>query len=267
MSLAHRAVYPTQPDALARTLDDLLAAATPLPAEGDLVALVVPDSNRLSGAAAAADAYALLRGAEVATVVLVSPSHEGAFGRLSICQTDTYRTPLGQVAVNDGLRNELCDEDDDIFLDDTGHFHVEGADVQIPFLQRVLGDGPPGAAARGFDVVPVVMGEETPAFCRELGAAVGEVLYARRAVVVGSCDVLAAEPGALDRLRAAIETFNAGELLHLLGSEAVRVEGMGAVITTVLAAKTRGATVARVLTLTEAKDHAPGVLACAFWRA
>lgn len=260
MSLAHRAVYPSQAAPLARTLDDLLAAAPAAdPVDGTLVALLVPDSNRLSGGEAGASAYTLLRGSDVETVVIISPSHEGAFGRLSICQTDTYRTPLGEVTVNDPLRNELCDEDDDIYLDDTGHFHAEGADVQLPFLQRVLPDG--------FDTVPIVMGEESPAFCRELGSAVGEVLYAHRAVVVGSADVLASEPGALDRFRAALEAFDESELMHLLGSEAVRVEGMGAVITTMIAARHRGATLARVLALTDATDEAPGVLACAFWRA
>lgn len=258
MSLASRAVYPTQPTPLRQHVGALLAEAAPDPIDGDLVALVVPDSNRLSGGPAAALAYALLRGADLQTVVLISPSHTGEFGRLSICQTDHYWTPLGDVPVNDALRHELCDEDDDIYLDDTGHFHVEGADVQLPFLQEVL--------RGGFDVVPIVMGEESPAFCRELGTAVGEVLYGRRAVVVGSADVVGAEAGALDRLRDAIESFDESELMHLLASDTVRVEGMGSVITTLIAAKQRGANRARILALTAPEDGRPGALACAFWR-
>lgn len=262
MSLATRAVYPTQPTPLRQHLDALLAHApegdvSDIP-DGALVGLVVPDSNRASGGAAAAAAYRLLQGADVHTVIVVSPSHHGAFGRLSICQTDTYHTPLGGVAVNDHLRNELCDEDDDIFLDDTGHYHTEGADVQLPFLQRVLGDD--------FDAVPIVMGEESPAFCRELGAAVGEVMYAKRAVVVGSCDLIAGDADALQKLREAIESFNESELMYLLGSETVRVEGMGALITTLIAAKARGANRARVLILTPPEAGGPGALSCVFWK-
>ena len=261
MSLASRAVYPTQPGPLRQHLDRLLADA---PGGGgppdDLVALVVPDSNRATGGAAAAAAYARLRGADLDTVLVISPSHTGAFGRLSICRAEAYHTPLGPVRVNDHLRNELCDEDDDIFLDDTGHYHTEGADVQLPFLQAVLGDD-------AFDAVPIVMGEESPAFCRELGAAVGEVMYAKRAVVVGSCDLLAGGPAELDRLRAAIEGFEESELMHLLASETVRVEGMGALITTLIAAQRRGATRAEVLALEPPTDDAPGALACALWRA
>ena len=261
MSLAHRSVYPTQSDPLRRHLDALLDGEAP-ELDGEVVGLVVPDSNRQAGGEAAASAYRLLRGQEIDVAVVVSPSHSGAFGRLSICQTDAYRTPLGEVAIDDPLRHELCDEDDDIFLDDTGHYHTEGADVQLPFLQRVVGDG--------FRAVPIVMGEEGPAFCRELGAAIGEVLYGKNAVVIGSADLLAAEPEALARFRAALDALDEGELLHLMGSEAVRVEGMGAIVTTLIAARKRGATAAHVLALTEpdpAEDGAPGALAVAFVRA
>ncbi len=258
MSLAHRAVYPTQAGPLGQTLDSLLADADPAP-EADLVALVVPDSNRLSGGPAAASAYAYARGLSLESVILVSPSHTGDFGRLSICKTDVYSTPFGGVDIDDRLRHELCDEDDDIFVDDTGHYHTEGADVQLPFLQRVL-DG-------DFKAVPIVMGEESPAFCRELGNAVGEVLYGHRALLIGSADVVGAEEGALDALREAIETFNTSELLHLLGSEKVKVEGMGALIVTLLAAQARGATTATVLALGEPDDNgAPGAIAIALTR-
>ena len=260
MSLATRAVYPSQPTPLRSHLDALLAEAE-LPADLDadaLIGIVVPDSNRASGGATAATAYQLLRGASLDTAIVISPSHNGEFGRLSICQTDTYHTPLGGVPVNDHLRNELCDEDDDIFLDDTGHYHTEGADVQLPFLQAMLGGD--------FDAVPIVMGEESPAFCRELGHAVGEILYGQRAVLVGSADVVGAEPGALDALRDAIETFNESELMHLLGGEKVQVEGMGALIVTLIAAKARGATAARVLSLDPPAAGAPGAIAIAFTR-
>ncbi|OZC01833.1 AmmeMemoRadiSam system protein B [Rubricoccus marinus] len=258
MSLAQRAVYPTQAGPLGQTLDSLLANAAPAP-EADLIALVVPDSNRLAGGTAAAAAYAYAKGRSMESVILVSPSHTGDFGRLSICQADTYTTPLGPVAIDDRLRHELCDEDDDIFVDDTGHYHTEGADVQLPFLQRVLeGD---------FKAVPIVMGEESPAFCRELGHAVGEVLYGHRSLLVGSSDVVGAEDGALDALRDAIETFNTSELMHLLGSEKVKVEGMGSLIVTLLAAQARGANKATILALSEPDENgAPGAIAIALTR-
>ncbi|WP_412061148.1 AmmeMemoRadiSam system protein B [Rubrivirga sp. IMCC45206] len=259
MSLASRAVYPSQPAPLRSQLDGLLAAApaSDLPADA-VVGLIVPDSNRTSGGPAAAAAYTLLAGAAIDTALVISPSHHGAFGRLSICQTDAYHTPLGEVAVNDHLRNELCDEDDDIFLDDTGHYHTEGADVQLPFLQCVLGDA--------FDTVPIVMGDESPASCFELGRAVGEIMYGKRAVVVGSCDVIDGDAPALAALRAAVEALDPHAVLRLMADDAVKVEGMGAIATTLIAATERGATAGRVLVLDAATDAAPGTLAAVFWK-
>lgn len=260
MSFASRAVYPSQPVPLQKLVDDFLAGADAEQVEGDLIALIVPDTNLLSGGPVSALAYNQLLGDDLDTVVIVSPSHTGSFGRLSICKTDSYRTPLGDVPVNDMLRNELCDEDDDIFLDDTGHYHTEGADVQLPYLQRIL--------KTSFDVVPIVMGEESPAYCQELGGAIGEVLYAKRSIVVGSADLISSEPGALDRFTAAIETFNDSELMHILGSESVELEGSGAVITAMIAARHRGANIGRVLTILEpdASTGQPGAIAAGFWR-
>lgn len=258
MALADRSVYSTQPLPLTQEVADLLRDADPEPIDGELLGLIVPDSNLRSGGPIAAEAYKLLEGRDINLVIVVAPSHDGAFDRLAICKVDEYQTPLGIVPVNDAIRNELCDEDDDIFLDDRGHYHTEGVDVQLPFLQHVLGDG--------FSVVPIVMGSETPALCRELGHAIGEVMYGHRALVVASADLLEIEGDAMERFEAALEGFDVTALLHLLGSEQIKVEGMGAVIAAVLAVQRRRANRAKVLRYAAPEGGEIGALACALWR-
>ncbi len=258
MALADRPVYSTQPVPLAQEVEDLLGDARPEPIQGELLALIVPDSNLRSGGPVAAEAYKLLEGRDIKLVLIVAPSHDGSFDRLAICKVDAYHTPLGPVPVNDALRNELCDEDDDIFIDDRGHYHTEGVDVQLPFLQHVLGDG--------FSIVPIVMGSETPALCRELGQAIGEVMYGHRALVIASADLLEVEGDAMERFETALENFDTTTLLHLLGSEQIRVEGMGAVIAAVLAAQRRRANRARVLRFIAPEGDEIGAFACALWR-
>ena len=156
--------------------------------DGSLMALIVPSANNPRRAAVAAEAFALLKGRNIDTAILVNPSHEGSFGRLTICRTDCYQTSLGEVPVDDYLRNELCDEDDDIFIDDQGHYHASGASVQIPFLQRVLRRPVERGSVSNIErpplsVVPIVMGMEGLEYCRELGHAIGEVMYSRRALL------------------------------------------------------------------------------------
>jgi MEMO1 family protein len=257
-----RAVYPTQPDALRQTLDELLGGVDPEPIEGEILALIVPDSNLLSVAPLAAEAFALVadRADTYDIVTIVSPSHEGGFDRITVCPVDDYQTPLGSVRVNDRIRNELCDEDDDIFLDDSGHYHTEGVDVQLPYFQHLWEEG-------SFEAVPVVMGQESPTFCHELGSALGEVMYGQRMLLVATADLLAVEDGALDRFVEAIEGFDTTTLMHLLGSEQIRMEGMGPVITAVFAAQRRRANHARVLRVQPPSEEGPGALACVLWRA
>ena len=258
MSIANRNVYPTQPAPLSAEIDQLLRDAEAESIEGELLALIVPDSNLQRGGPVSAMAYKLLQGRSYDTVIVIAPSHDGAFERLSICSVNRYRSPLGDIEINDAVRNELCDEDDDIFIDDQGHYHTEGIDVQLPFLQRMLGEE--------FKVVPIVMGSEAPALCRELGHAVGEVMYGHRMLVVASADLLSVEGDAAQQFEAALEAFDATKLMHLLGSEQIRVEGMGAIITAVLAAQYRKANRAKVLRTQLPHDGQIGAMACALWR-
>ncbi len=257
MAILNRAEYATQPAPLRQQVGDLLKNARPEPIEGEILAVVVPDSNLLSAGPVAAQVYALLRGRHYETVLIVSASKSGSFRRLNICRLDEYRTPLGALAVNDRVRNELCDEDDDIFLDDHGHFHTEGIDVQLPFLQQSL---------RDFDIVPIVMGEETPEFCRELGNAIGEVMYNRRALVVACVDVLEAEEEGLEALPALVESRDVSRLMALLNSERVLMEGKGALIVAMIAALHRRATHAAVLDMRPPQGHTPGFVGAVLWR-
>ncbi len=258
MAIAEKAVYPTQPQSLRQTIRGLLDQSDADVIDGELLALIVPDTNLMSGGHIAARLYRLLKDRSYETVILISPSHTGAFHRMNICGVDQYRTPLGSVPVNDEMRNELCDEDDDIYVGDEGHYHTEGVDVQLPFLQEVLAD---------FDIVPIVMGDESAEYCRELGAAVGEVMFNRRSLVVASADILTADRDGIDRLVELVEARNQEGLLAHLNKDSMDVEGKGAVVVALIAAMHRRATDARVLAHALPDDDEPGAIGVAIWRA
>ncbi len=257
MALIDRPVYPTQQRPLQTLVNKLFMEAKPPAIDGEILALIVPDTNMISGGPIAAEVYKTLSGRHYETVVLVAPSHTGPFRRLSICSLDEYRTPLGALSVNDGVRNELCDEDDDIYLDDTGHFHTEGVDVQLPFLQTVLS---------GFDIVPIVMGEESPDYCRELGQAIGEVMYNRRTLVVAAADLLEADAEGLSLLHSHLEGMDVSRLMSLMNSETVRVEGKGTILAALIAALHRRANRARVLQLHAPHGEEMGYLGAVLYR-
>lgn len=250
-------VYPTQPRPLQVQITSNLNAASPPSVEGEITALVVPASNRLRGGAAAATAFALLKGRHYDTVILVGPSHGGHTPRINICSVSTYHSPLGEVAVNDKVRHELCDEDDDIFVSDEGHFHTEGIDVQVPYLQTVLGD---------FDIVPVVMGNESPEFCRELGHAIGEVMYNRRALVVAAADVVAASAEYFAAFCERFEAQDVSGLMAMLNSGRVEVEGKGALLVAMLAGAHRMVSGAQLLAAEAPQEEQMGAFSGVIYR-
>ncbi len=257
MSIADRPVYATQAAPLRKQVEKLLREADAPPIPGDVLAVIVPDSNKLDGGEIAAEVFKRLDGQEFETVVVVSPSHTGPFRRMNICSLNTYRTPFGELKINDRVRNELCDEDDDIFLDDEGHFHVEGVEVQLPFLQTMLGD---------FDVVPIVMGDESPEFCRELGTATGEVMYNRPTLLVATADVLEATEDAMAEFKRLFEGADVSRLMALLNSEKVRIEGKGAVLVALLAALHRRADHVEVVRMQPPRDGDRGYVGAILWR-
>ena len=257
MTIHERAVYATQPVALQQQINELFKDVDSSAGEGQVIAVVVPASNLLRGGPVSAAVFKALTHLDFETVIVVAPSNTGVFQRLTICSVNTYPTPLGDVTVNDQVRNELCDEDDDIFLDDTGHYQAAGADVQLPFLQT-LNDA--------FRVVPIVMGEETPALCKELGQAVAEVMYNRRMLVVACADILGATEESLAQFRTYLETLDIPRLMNLLNGDSIKVNGKGAVLVAAIAALQRRADSARVLHLALPADGAPGYMGAILYR-
>src|SRR5690606_33039618 len=95
MAISDRAVYPTQPSPLRTQINALLDRAPRTQIEGEILGIIVPDTNRMTGSQVAAEVYNCLRGRAYDTIILVAPSHTGAFGRMNICSVDRYHTPLG----------------------------------------------------------------------------------------------------------------------------------------------------------------------------
>ncbi|MFT5141773.1 MAG: AmmeMemoRadiSam system protein B [Rhodothermales bacterium] len=251
MKIQAQAVYATQGAPLRSQIERLLAAAPKEEVFGIVHSVIVPDSNLLAGGPVSAGIFGAIRNEHYENVIVVSPSHAGEFERINVCSLDRYQTPLGEVPVSAELRDELCDEDDDIFVGDEGHFHPHGIDVQLPFLQTVLGD---------FSVVPIVMGAESPDLCRELGHAIGEIMYNRATLVVACADIAEATEESMAELSALLEAKDVSGLMQYMNSSAIQVDGKGAVLVALIAALHRRATNIRITAMTNPEANAPGFI-------
>ncbi len=156
--------YPVDPLVLREALAGHLASAgEPGAAESDRPPklLVVPHAGYVYSGDVAARAYAPLarwRG-RITRVVLLGPVHRVPVRGLAAPTVGAFETPLGRVPLD---RAALASLDDlrQMVRADLPHAQEHSLEVQLPFLQTVLGDA--------FTLVPLAVGQASPAEVAEV---------------------------------------------------------------------------------------------------
>src|ERR1035441_6832158 len=138
--------YPADPVALRKLITDLLADVPPATGPAPK-ALIAPHAGYLYSGPIAASAYAQLK-----RIVLFGPSHYVALDGLATTSAEAFATPLGIVPVDvESVREvRLLPQVREL---DTAHAQEHSLEVQLPFLQCILGD---------FTLVPLAVGDATP---------------------------------------------------------------------------------------------------------
>jgi AmmeMemoRadiSam system protein B len=261
--------YPAQRTRLSGDLDKMLSAsAGAAPLEGDLIAMIVPHAGYQYSGTTAAAAYALLRGRQFDTVVIVSPSHREYFDGISVYGGPGYLTPLGALAVDEPLREALIKGERTIGASSRGHGVEHAVEVQLPFLQKVCGT---------VAIVPIVMGNQTRDHSFLLGRKLASVLAGRNSLLLASSDLSHyhryQEAEALDAVFIEdVRTFDAERLMDDLEMEITEACGGGPAVAVMTAAKLLGADTARILhhcnsgDVTGDRSQVVGYLSAAFLR-
>ena len=142
------AFYPARAAELADYVDLLLDAAEPPAVPGELRALVVPHAGYVYAGAVAAAAFATVPAGAAHRVAVVGPSHFVPLAGVAVTGADAWRTPLGDVPVDDGLRAAALEAG--AVVDDRPHSADHALEVELPYLQR--------RAAPDLRVLPVAVG-------------------------------------------------------------------------------------------------------------
>lgn len=144
--------YPTDPRSLAREVDGYLAAAPAAPVRPK--AIVAPHAGYVYSGPVAAYAYAAVAPAagRVRRVVLLGPSHRVYLRGLALPDAQAFRTPLGLVTLDVDAMARIS-ELRQVQVLDAAHAREHSLEVQLPFLQRALGE---------VTVVPLVAGDASP---------------------------------------------------------------------------------------------------------
>ncbi|HZM33274.1 MAG TPA: AmmeMemoRadiSam system protein B [Burkholderiales bacterium] len=153
--------YPGEPPALDAELEELLGDVEHHePRLGFPKVLVVPHAGYLYSGGVAARAYDELAPARgiVRRVVLLGPVHRVPVRGLAVPSVESFATPLGPVPLD---REALSTASNlpQVVTSDAAHALEHSLEVQLPFLQKVLG---------GFSLVPFAVGTASVAEVAEV---------------------------------------------------------------------------------------------------
>lgn len=153
--------YPDNPRELADEVAAYLDRAPERPQQpGFPKALIVPHAGYVYSGPVAASAYDLLRPARgvVKRVVVLGPCHRVPVRGLALPQAAAFGTPLGRIPIDANALRAVRDMPQVVESAAT-HAEEHALEVQLPFLQQVLGD---------FSLVPLVVGDAAPADVAEV---------------------------------------------------------------------------------------------------
>ena len=235
--------YPDDPTELKQQIDFYLNNLEKKPIIGELMAIVVPHAGYMYSGQVAAAAYIHLLDQEFDYVVVIAPSHREYFKGISVLPALGYSTPLRDVKIATSYCERLIEQNDNIIASWEGHNEEHALEVQLPFIQRVLGD---------FELIPIIMGDQTFDNCILLGEALVKVFRHQKTLIVASSDLSHYYP-ALDaeikdkKVVTRINAFDYEGLWDDIESQSSEACGAGPIVAAMYTAKKRGANKSEVL--------------------
>jgi len=168
--------YPRDAEVLKDTVAGLLAGARATQ-NGQIRAVIAPHAGYIYSGPVAAEAFAGLEALKgrVERLILIGPAHFVRFRGIAAPTAEAFLTPLGKVSLDRAAIREIADLPQ-VVIDDEPHAPEHALEVELPFLQMVLGAVP---------VIPLVVGSARA----EEVAEILERLWDEKTLIVVSSDL------------------------------------------------------------------------------
>jgi MEMO1 family protein len=242
--------YPGDAKTLTAMVDSMLADADVPVISGTLVGIQVPHAGYPFSGPTAARAFKLLQGMDSVTVVMLGTSHHVMLQKAAVYAKGSWHTPLGDVAIDEALAKAILAQDK--FLADMPEAHVKehSIEVEVPFLQRVLGD---------FKIVPIMLLQPTFEQCERVGKAIAKATKGKKVVLLASSDLYHGESyddaNRIDRTAVDLMAKFDPQALHaVLERNEAQACGGNAITAMMVAVREMGADTAVVLAQTNSND-------------
>ena len=156
--------YPADPEALRRDLVALTQGRRP-PAEPRGIAVMVPHAGYIYSGRVAAATYTSIHLPRRAAILC--PNHTGLGESIAVNDEGEWETPLGRVPIDAPLARAILERCRQARVDGMAHSREHSLEVQLPFLQHLVGE---------FRFVPICVGTLHLPVLLGLGRAVAEAI-------------------------------------------------------------------------------------------
>jgi AmmeMemoRadiSam system protein B/AmmeMemoRadiSam system protein A len=157
--------YPDNKDELTNQLHNFFKEAKKLNTDSDnnqhLQAIVVPHAGYVFSGQVAATAYHQIpENANYKRIFVLASSHRYSFNGAAVYCSGNYKTPLGEIEVDNSLSKELVNNSAWFLDHPDAHENEHSLEVQLPFLQYKL--------RNNFLLMPIIMGTHDPEICKKI---------------------------------------------------------------------------------------------------
>lgn len=254
--------YPAGAEELKRVLQECFAVSPLGPCgarstSASLLGGMVPHAGYVYSGPCAAHFYSSLE-SDIGCVILLGVNHRGMGAQAALSPADFWETPLGRIVVDRELNELLKAQVDFLEKDERPHLQEHSIEVQLPFLQSVLGE---------FTFLPVSLSYLSEEECQELGETIARIFATQRAagkkmVLIASSDLSHyLSPKETERLdRMALErvlALDPAGLLNTVEEEDISMCGVIPTAVFLFAAKALKARQARLLKHCHSGDVVP----------
>jgi len=243
--------YPGKPEVLTQQLDQYLAADSPAPEKTQTaMGCIVPHAGYIYSGKVAGAVFQRLPART--TYIILCPNHTGRGAALAMMSQGEWQTPLGTVRIDTALAASLQHSCRLLEEDSKAHESEHAIEVELPFLQRSVGD---------FTFVPIAIGVSRYASLEALGHGMAQALKnsAAPVMIMASSDMNHYEPDEVTRIKdhKAIDKILALDpagLYEVVREEDISMCGCGPAVAMMTAVKDLGASHAELVRYATSAD-------------